>query len=216
MPEQPVPRVKVCGLTRLEDVRDAVSAGADAVGLVHHPPSPRHLEAPTAAGLTAELPTTVLPVAVFVNVEPEGARDWARRAGARAVQLCGNQTPEPWQTFELAILRRVSVGPQALEEVEKWRGVAWAFVLDHPAAPGGTGLAVDHEQAAELALQAPCLLAGGLDQDSVAQAVRRVQPAGVDASSRLECAPGIKDPGRVLAFVRNALVELAAAGGSTS
>lgn len=200
-----VPRVKVCGLTSAEDVELALAAGADALGFVHFAPSPRSLAAEDAARLVALVPPGVLAVGVLVSAHPLDALAFAETSGVRALQLCGRERPADWQAFPLPLLRRVAVEERAEEHVEAWREVARVFVLDHPAAPGGSGLAVMRHVAATLAERAPCLLAGGLDAHNVAAAVRAVRPAGVDASSRLECAPGRKDPDRVRAFVRAAL-----------
>lgn len=202
------PRIKVCGVRGPADVAGVVGAGLDAIGLVAHPPSPRAVEPQIAAALVAALPPQVLPVAVLVDSPPAQALAWARRAGARAVQLCGAERPEDWRGFALPVWRRLPVAPEAEAELEAWRGVARLFVLDHPAAPGGTGLGVDLERAGSLARRAACLLAGGLDADNVAARVARVRPAGVDASSRLESAPGLKDPERVRRFVEAARAAL--------
>ena len=203
-----LPRVKVCGLRRRDDVQAVVAAGGEAIGLVAHPSSPRHLDAVSAAGLVAALPDGVLPVLVTVEGSPEEVEREARAFGARAVQLCGRQEPRDWGAFPLPLLRRIGVAGGAERELERWRDVAAGFVLDHPQAPGGTGRAVDLELAARLAASAPCLLAGGLDAHSVGAAIERVRPAGVDASSRLESSPGVKDPARIVAFVRAALTAL--------
>ncbi len=206
MPEVTLlPRVKVCGLRRPEDVAAAVEAGAGAIGLVAHEGSPRALDPRAAAALVALLPPAVLPVAVLVDPSPQEAERFARACGARAVQLCGAERAEDWLGFALPILRRLAVGERVEAELARWRAVAWGFVLDHPSRPGGSGQAVDLALAARLAAAAPCLLAGGLDEKSVAAAIARVRPRGVDASSRLESEPGRKDPARVRAFVRAAL-----------
>jgi phosphoribosylanthranilate isomerase len=201
---RPLPRVKVCGLTRPEDLAAAVAAGCDAVGLVEHPPSPRAVAARRARELTGELPPEVLPVGVFVDRSPAEVERWLRAAGARAAQLCGAERAEHWRSFAFPLLRRLAVADGALEELERWEGTADGFVLDHPSAPGGTGRAVVLLSAARLASLAPCLLAGGLDGDNVAERVAAVRPAGVDASSALESGPGRKDAGRLRSFVENA------------
>lgn len=209
MPEAfAMPRVKVCGMTRAEDVRSAAAAGADAVGFVHFAPSPRSLEAEAAAELARCLPAGTLGVAVLVDATPEAARAWLARTDVRVVQLCGAEESETWRGFGHPILRRVAVGVGDERELARWAGVAAGFVLDHPGGPGGTGRGVDWGRAAELARIAPCLLAGGLDETNVEAAIRAVRPAGVDASSRLEEAPGRKDEGRVRAFVARALAAL--------
>ncbi len=202
------PRVKVCGLTREEDVRTAVSAGAEAIGLVCHPASPRHVEIDLARSLVRCLPQHVAAIAVVVDGSPEQVLAWTREVGTGAVQLCGAQVASDWEDFEVPVLRRVGVDEHARSEIARWRNVAGAFVLDHPGGPGGTGRQVDLDLAAELASISDCLLAGGLDVENVQSAVRRVRPAGVDASSRLELAPGKKDPHLVRSFVARALAAL--------
>lgn len=205
-----LPRVKVCGLRSIDDLArlgPALSA-LDAVGLVEHPLSLRAVVSSVARALTRALPAHVLPVGVFVDRSPGAVRAWCAVAGARCVQLCGDEDPEEFRELELPILRRIAVDASAADELERWRHVAAAFVLDHPAAAGGTGRGVDPDLARDLARRAPCLLAGGLDADNVAARVRHVRPAGVDASSRLESAPGVKDPDRVARFVEAAAAAL--------
>lgn len=204
----PVPRVKVCGLTRPEDVRAAVEAGCDAVGVVEHPPSPRSVDAASARPLLADLPPGVLPVAVFVDRSPDFVARWLEASGARAAQLCGTESPADWRGFPYPVLRRLAVSDGAEDELARWGETSACFVLDHPGGPGGTGRAVGLLTAARLASLAPCLLAGGLDPENVAARVAAVKPAGVDASSRLEREPGVKDAARVRGFVEGALAAL--------
>ena len=199
-----VPRVKICGLTREVDVVAAIAAGASALGFVEYPASPRAVTCDRARALIAILAGRVASVAVLVDRDPDRAAAWARASGATMVQLCGSERAEAWRGFDFPILRRVGADAHAEDEIAAWQGIAAAFVLDHPSAPGGTGLGVDRARAAHLARLAPCLLAGGLDENNVDERVREVRPAGVDASSRLEISPGIKDPARVAAFVRAA------------
>jgi phosphoribosylanthranilate isomerase len=194
-----LPRVKVCGVTVLADVEGGFAHGVDAVGLVRHARSPRYLPEDAAAKLAASLPPGILAVEVLVDAEPDDVSMWAS-----VVQLCGGEPPERWFDFRLPILRRLPVEPGSEVILDAWAGVAAGFVLDHPSGPGGTGREVDLALAAELARRAPCLLAGGLDETTVGERIRRVRPAGVDASSRLETAPGRKDPARVAAFAREA------------
>jgi len=204
-----LPRVKVCGITRRQDLLLALEAGADAVGFVEEPRSPRAVEAATVAGiLAAASGRAFTAVGVFVDRDPAQVAAWAGEAGVGAVQLCGSQEPSDWKAFPLPILRRLAVAPGAEAELQAWKGVAASFVLDHPSAAGGSGRLVEPARAARLAAEAPCLLAGGLEAANVSAAVRCIRPAGVDASSQLESAPGIKDPERVRAFVNAALAAL--------
>jgi phosphoribosylanthranilate isomerase len=203
-----VPRVKVCGITRDEDLIAALAAGASAIGFVEYPASPRAVTAERARALIDLIAGRVPAVAVLVDRDPDFAAAWMRASGATMVQLCGRERAEAWRGFDFPVLRRVAADENAEEEIAAWQGIAAAFVLDHPSAPGGTGLGVDRARAAILARLAPCLLAGGLDENNVDERVRAVRPAGVDASSRLEISPGIKDNARVAAFVRAARVTL--------
>ncbi len=200
-PHIQVPRIKVCGLRALEDLPIPFPAALDAVGFVGWSRSPRHITPERAARVVDAIPRRVLPVAVMVEPSPEDAERWLRASGCRAVQLCGYETPEEWIDFPFAILRRIAVDDDAADEIESWSGLASGFVLDHPAAPGGTGRTVETELARDLAARADCLLAGGIAADNVDELVRAVRPRGVDASSRLERADGRKDPARVAAFV---------------
>lgn len=201
---QSLPRVKVCGVREASDVALALRAGLSAVGLVAHPASPRNVTFEQASAVIAGVPASTLSVVVLVDRDRAHAERWIETTGARAVQLCGHEDPAQWTDFRAPILRRIAVAHGAEREIDAWRSVAALFVLDHPDSPGGTGKSVDLERAADLAARAPCLLAGGLDAQNVAENVARVRPYGVDASSRLESSPGKKDPALVLAFVRAA------------
>src|SRR5258706_1578505 len=180
-----MPRIKVCGIRRLEDLAGALEGGLDAVGLVAWSGSPRAIARAEAARLVAQLPAQVLSVAVFVDATRAEAEAWVGVARVGAVQLCGRESPADWRGFPALVIRRVAVDARAHEELGTWRGIAGLYVLDHPRSPGGTGEGVDLALAAELARSADCLLAGGLDASNVAERIARVRPLGVDASSRL-------------------------------
>lgn len=205
-----IPRLKVCGLTRAEDVLQALACGADALGFVHFAPSPRSAELDSIAELVVLAGEAALTVLVVVDVLPAQLKSWVERTGIASVQLCGDEDASAFAGFPVPILRRVAVTAGAAVELERWAGIASAFVLDHPSSAGGSGLSVDLELAAELAAQAPCLLAGGLDPDCVRARVERVRPRGVDASSRLEQEPGVKQPELVRDYLQRAAEALAA------
>lgn len=204
----PSPAIKVCGITCLADARLAANAGATMVGFVDVASSPRSVAASSVAEIVAGLPATLASVLVLADTDAPDARDRVATSKAGWVQLCGREKPAAFSDFPVPILRRLAVEPDALDELERWREVASAFVLDHPAAAGGSGRQVDTDIAAGLARKAPCLLAGGLDAELVNQAVKLVQPLGVDASSRLESQPGRKCPEAVQSFVTNARAAL--------
>src|SRR5687767_8888232 len=119
-----MPRVKVCGVRSVADALGVASAGGDAIGLVWHRPSPRHLEPRDAAELVGQVPASLIPILVTVDAQPQELERAARNAGVRAVQLCGAERPRDWLAFALPILRRVAVQPGADLELEAWLGVA--------------------------------------------------------------------------------------------
>ncbi len=196
--------VKICGLTRVEDVHGAVGAGADLFGFVHHEGSPRHVSLQDLVSLVAAVPANKSSVLVAVNGDSDALGSLMKTSGADLLQLCGDQDPEDFESFGFPILRRIGVQKGALVDLARWSSAAQAFVLDHPSSAGGSGLLVDSVLAAELAAAGPCLLAGGLGPESVAASIRAVKPLGVDASSRLESAPGRKDPRRMTDFADRA------------
>ncbi len=198
------PRIKVCGITREEDARAAVEAGAEALGVVFAPDSPRRVDASTAA-LIVRAAGRVPVAGVFVDAARAEVEAAVATAGLSAVQLCGREAPEEFAGMGVPVWRRVPVDAVAgAAQIARWRGTASLFVLDHPSAPGGTGVAADLDVARMLAAQAPCLLAGGLGPDNAARAAAAVCPHGLDASSRLESAPGIKDRRIVKEFIHAA------------
>jgi tryptophan synthase beta subunit len=203
-----IPRIKVCGLTQVQDAMFAVEQGADAVGVVMVQSSPRNATLEQARAIFNAVPEHVLKVLVTIDADPQELAAIAEDCGASAVQLCGNHSASGWSDFPLPILRRLPVSAEAQAEIQQWRDLVLAFVLDSPHSAGGSGATVDFELAADLAKQVPCLLAGGLDGEIVGQAIDAVQPLGVDASSRLESSPRQKDPERVRQYIRNANVHM--------
>ena len=193
--------VKVCGLTSLDDARVALEAGADWLGFVLAEESPRRIEPTLAGEIAAALPGAVS-VAVMVGVAPDQAQRLAARAGARRVQL-HRVDPAEWpDDFPLPATFAVPVGPdgQLLGPLPPARHL---LMLDtaHDLLAGGTGRTFPWDAAARIALARPLMIAGGLDGDNVGEAITRVRPYGVDASSRLERAPGRKDLEKVRRFV---------------
>lgn len=200
-----LPRVKVCGLTRKLDVDRALHGGAEALGFVLHPASPRAVQPFQVPQFTEDVPAAVPRVAVLVDNSPAEAAAFVSQGQFHWVQLCGSEQAQEWTDFPVPILRRIGVQDRALEEMETWAAIASGFVLDHPASPGGSGKPVQHPMARELCTRGPCLLAGGLHGGNVAAAIADVRPMGVDASSRIEQEPGIKDPQELQSFLTQAL-----------
>ena len=200
----PAEIIKVCGITHPADALFAVQAGATAIGMVFHPPSPRSVGPHEAAFVSAVVPPPVLKVGVFVNEEPERIRAIAEAARLDVIQLHGDEGPATIAALEgLRVWRAFRVGPDfqpgVLEELEGCE----AFLLDGPAgeAYGGGGIPFAWEKAIEAKRHGKIIIAGGLDGSNVAEAIRITQPWGVDSSSRLERKPGVKDPDKVAAYI---------------
>jgi len=202
-------RVKVCGITNLEDALVAASAGADALGFNFWPESPRYLAPARAADIIAHLPPFVMPVGVFVNEPPGRLLRTVARARLRGVQLHGDEPPEAASAFAqdgVAVLKAFRVG----------RGFRPAQLRDYPAASaflldaqvkgkrGGTGKSFDWRLARQAGRYGRVLLAGGLTPENVADAVRQAQPFGVDVCTSVEHKPGVKDHARLREFIARA------------
>ena len=196
--------VKICGITRVTDALHAVEQGATAIGFVLWPRSPRGITAERVARISEELPSYVMRVGVFVNESVENIRAIAERAHLTAIQLHGDEPPAYAEALDWPVLRAVSVTDlNAATE-------AWApeipLLVDNidPVRRGGTGAVIDWSQAAAVAQRRRVVLAGGLTADNVASAIRAVRPFGVDVSSGVEAAPGVKDLSKVTQFIENA------------
>ena len=193
--------VKVCGLTRLEDARDAFAAGADWLGFIVAAGGPREIGPERMAAIVENLPGAV-GVAVMARVDPATALALARRAGARRLQL-HQVDPGDWPAdFPLpcAFVASVDGDGRLHGELASPPHLIQLDTAD-PSRTGGTGRTFPWEYARTLTAGRPFVLAGGLGPDNVATAIRIASPVGVDAASRLETAPGIKDAERVRQFV---------------
>jgi len=196
-------RIKICGLTRLEDAQLAVELGAAALGFNFYPLSPRYIE-PTAAGaIIRRLPPFVAAVGVFANETDAGqVISQAREAGATTVQVHGPRFPaldELLAVFTLVVAVAVREGFKP-EELRKIKPSAYLLDAFDPDRLGGTGRTFDWSAAREAKQYGPIILAGGLTPGNVAQAVREVRPFAVDVASGVESAPGIKDAAKLRAF----------------
>jgi phosphoribosylanthranilate isomerase len=180
-------KIKICGITNLEDAKVAVEAGADALGFVFYVQSPRSIEPAVAKRIIAQLPPFVLPVGVFVNHDRETIRNVHDECGLAFAQLHGDETPSFCESLGRPVLRALRLRDRgsllALAEYKGRVGVR-GFVVDafSSKAYGGTGQTVDWSLAREIAKAAPILLAGGLTPNNVQEAVQQVQPYGVDVS----------------------------------
>jgi phosphoribosylanthranilate isomerase len=193
-------RIKVCGLTRLEDVAAAAEAGVDAVGFVLWPGSPRATTVATAARLGAALPPWTVRVGVFVAASVEAVAAAIRDAGLGAVQLHGVADPAPYLSLAVPILWSTPLRESAPDPTAPPGTTLMVDAYD-PRRHGGTGRPVDWTRAAAIARRERLVLAGGLTVDNVATAISQVRPYGIDVSSGVEEAPGIKSATRLRAFV---------------
>jgi len=196
-------RVKICGITRLEDAQQAVDLGAAALGFNFYPPSPRYIEPEAARAIVRRLPPFVTSVGVFAN-ETDAGRviSIAREAGATAVQLHGPGFPDLQELLSavtLVVAVPVREGFTA-EALGKFRPNAYLLDAFDAGRLGGTGKTFDWNAAREAKRYGPIILAGGLTPENVGQAVRVVRPFAVDVASGVESAPGIKDSAKLSAF----------------
>ncbi len=201
--------VKICGITNVEDAEAAVQAGADALGFVFFPRSPRFVKIDTAAYIARNIPSHIWRVGVFINPSEDLLTDAIDACGLTVIQLHGDETPEVCsQVLQLGVqvmkafrVKDISV----MKEVERYRAdyVLLDTYMEH--AYGGTGAAFNWEIGREIVAKGmKVFLAGGLTPENVANAVRIVRPFGVDVSSGVEHSPGRKDPARLRAFIRAA------------
>lgn len=205
-------RVKICGITRPEDARSAAQAGADAIGLVFYPPSPRFLSIERAVEIRDALPPFVQAVALFVNPDAAQVSQVIGRVKPSLLQFHGEETPAFCEEFGMPYVKacRVKQGVDALKYLRPFsRASAWLFD-SHVAEYGGVGESFEWSlvpAALQNRGERPVILSGGLHPANVGEAIRCVRPWGVDVSSGVESAKGIKDAGKIAAFiaeVRNA------------
>ncbi|MDD5284938.1 MAG: phosphoribosylanthranilate isomerase [Desulfuromonadaceae bacterium] len=196
-------KVKICGITNLEDALMAVEAGADALGFVFYRDSPRHIYPEQAALIINKLPPFVQTVGLFVNEDFTTVNETADLCGLDLLQLHGNETPEYCQAVNRRVIKAFRVKEiSSLNVIHKYNVAAFLLDAWSPSAPGGTGKTFNWEIAAAAATER-IILAGGLTPENVAEAVRIVKPYAVDVSSGVECAPGKKDAGRLQLFFRS-------------
>lgn len=195
-------RIKICGLTRPEDVDAAVVAGADAIGFVFYPKSPRYVTAEQAAALVRRLPPFVQAVGLFVNESPAVIQSILERVPLNLLQFHGDECQVDCARWARPYLRAARVQPGLdLVQYAANFGDARALLLDaFVEGYGGGGHTFDWRLIPP-SLPLPVILSGGLNPDNVTDAVRRVRPIAVDVSSGVEVARGIKDHQRMADFV---------------
>lgn len=207
------PRVKICGLTRLEDVLVAVEAGADAIGLVFYPPSPRYVDLDKAAELARAVPPFVTIVGLFVNANPALVRETLAVVPIHLLQFHGDEDEAYCRQFDRPYMKAARVRPgMDLVQYAAAFPSAQAILLDAFVDGFGGGGKVFDWSLIPPALGKPLVLSGGLDAANVGEAIVRVRPAALDVSSGVEAAKGIKDAEKIRAFCAAVHSQIRAAG----
>ncbi len=204
-------RVKICGITRVEDALIAVDQGADAIGLVFYPPSPRYVTPALAAEIVSALPAFVTVVALFVDASRADIEAVLSQVDIDLIQFHGQETADECRQYGKSYMKAIRVKSDTnLVQYATEYSDAKALLLDTYAegVPGGTGQVFDWALIPKN-LSKPVVLAGGLDAENVEQAIRQVKPYAVDVSGGVEFKKGIKDAAKIAAFMRgvsNAIV----------
>jgi len=199
-------RVKICGITRQQDLHVACQAGADALGFVFYEKSPRHLTIATAAALVRELPPFVQSVGLFVNAAPAFIEAVLQDVPLDLLQFHGDETPADCMRFGRPYIKAVRMNRDTdLLKCAADFDTARGLLLDAyvPGVPGGTGERFDWSLI-PADLPRPVILSGGLTPDNVAEAIQRVRPWAVDVSSGVEAEKGIKDAHKIAQFIAKA------------
>ena len=195
-------KVKVCGITRLEDAEAAVGLGADAIGFILWPKSPRVISLDEAARIANALPPFVTRVGVFVNPSLNEAREAVDRVGLDAVQLHGDETPAAFRALPVRCLKVATLeSDDDIRAVAAWPADVMPLVdAADRERRGGTGRVANWTRAAQVSFVRPIVLSGGLTADNVSQAIAATRPWAVDVSSGVETSPGVKSVERMEKF----------------
>jgi phosphoribosylanthranilate isomerase len=198
--------VKICGITCLEDAQAAVEAGADALGFVFYPPSPRYVTPAQAREIIRRLPPFVTTVGLVVDVPLDTVNDMAAYCGLDRIQLHGHETPEFCREVKQPVIKAFRIkNADSLARLPRY--TVSAYLLDayvEGALPGGTGASFSWELASQAKPYGPVILAGGLTPENVAAAIVQIRPYGVEVSTGVERRPGLKDHQRVHDFIARA------------
>lgn len=197
-------RVKICGITRVEDAISAIEQGADAIGLVFYEQSPRNVTIDQAKKIAAQVPAFVTIVGLFVNAEADFIHQAIAEVGLDLLQFHGDESPEECARYSVPFIKAVRVKNDTnLIQYAKDFHSAKGLLLDTytEGIAGGTGHIFDWNLI-PANLEKPVILAGGLNADNVARAIEQVRPFAVDISGGVESAKGIKDTGKIAAFMQ--------------
>jgi phosphoribosylanthranilate isomerase len=195
-------KIKICGITNLDDALAAADAGADALGFNFYKKSPRYIEPEKATEIISQLPPLMMPVGIFVNEREDRIREIQHMTCIQAIQLHGDETPEFCQRFENRVIKAFQVkDKESLKAMAHYR--VGAFLLDsyQEGIRGGTGTTFDWHLAVVAKTFGKIILAGGLTPENVAEAVKLVQPYAVDVAGGVEREKGIKDHAKLKKFI---------------
>jgi phosphoribosylanthranilate isomerase len=198
-------KVKICGITTLDDAQVAMEAGADMIGLIFYPPSPRFVTPEQARTIVTHLPPGFPTVGVFVNESVDTVTRIAQTSGVQMVQLHGTESPEMCQRLPWRVIKTFRFTAHIQPEMMSQYTVE-AFLIEGFQAGiyGGSGVQADWQRVASLHHYGRIMLAGGLTPENVREAIHIVRPYAVDVCSGVEATPGAKDWDKVRTFVRNA------------
>jgi phosphoribosylanthranilate isomerase len=199
-------KIKICGITNLEDAEAAIDLGADALGFVFYQKSPRSISPAEAASIISKLPPFISTIGVFVDESPGEIQKIVEKTGSGIVQLHGNEPPESCR-MPVKIIKGIRVESiESLEPLAIYRDLVSAFLLDTyaPHTPGGTGQVFNWEIAIQAKKFGRVILAGGLNPENISEAVSLVKPYAVDVSSGIELNKGKKDHQKMKLFIERA------------
>ena len=188
-------RVKICGITNVEDALSAAELGADALGFIFVKSSPRYISPKTARKIIQELPPFMVPVGVFADMTHDDILEIIEQTGIGCVQLHGEETPRQLANYPVPVYKSFRVDASFNPEIlRRYKGSAYLLDTKTPGVPGGTGQTFDWNIAIRAKEYGRIILAGGLNAENIVKAARMVQPYAVDVNSGVEERPGKKDP----------------------
>jgi phosphoribosylanthranilate isomerase len=194
--------IKICGITNIEDGLKAASLGVDALGFIFAP-SMRRVKPDTTQKIIQALPTTLLKVGVFVDEDPEEVLRVAEYCGLNGLQFHGKESPDYCQKFSLLVIKTIRIKDmESLNDMERYPGATLLLDTYSPVKAGGTGNSFSWEIALKAKEKRNFILSGGLNQDNVGEAIKKVRPWGVDVSSGVERGQGKKDHLKMNDFVK--------------
>jgi len=196
-------RIKICGITNLEDALLAAELGADALGFIFYPPSPRSIAPDAARDIIVQLPPFVTTVGVFVDEAAATVKELAAQVGLDWLQLHGQETPEYCRNLGRRVIKAFRIlDKNSLNGIEAYQGAAQAFLLDtyKKGLVGGTGETFNWDLAREARKYGPIIRAGGITAANVGRALVTVRPWAIDVASGVEAYPGKKDPAKLRDF----------------